>query len=271
MEQGKRPIVLTIAGSDSGGGAGIQADLKTFEAHRVFGTSVVVAVTAQNTLGVRAVHPIPLDVVQAQLDAVADDLPPLAVKTGMLATRELVLLVAAAIKARGWTQFVLDPVMVSSSGSSLLSEDAVEAVREKLVPLAHCVTPNLYEAEILTGIRVHDPATMVAAGEALLKMGAQNALIKGGHLESDIVVDILVTPTGVERHSQSRLLTRATHGTGCTLSAAITAWLARDVPISEAVELAVGYVQDAIRNAPGLGSGYGPLQHAIEDGEENPI
>lgn len=265
MESGIRPIALTIAGSDSGGGAGIQGDLKTFEAHRVFGTSVVVAVTAQNTLGVRAVHPIPVEVVQAQLDAVAEDLPPLAVKTGMLATRELVEVVARAIGARGWSNFVLDPVMVSTSGASLLDDDAIEAIREELVPLALCVTPNLHEAAILTGLPVHDPATMVAAGEALLAMGARHALIKGGHLESDIVVDILVTPHGVERHSQSRLLSRSTHGTGCALSAAITAWLARDVPISEAVELAIGYVQDAIRHAPGLGAGHGPLWHGVEE------
>ena len=265
MEPGTRPIALTIAGSDSGGGAGIQGDLKTFAAHQVFGTSVVVAVTAQNTLGVRAVHPIPADVVQAQLDAVAEDLPPQAVKTGMLATRELVLLVAEALAIRQWSNYVLDPVMVSSSGAKLLTDDAVEAVRRHLVPLALCVTPNLHEAELLTGQPVNDPASMVAAGEALVAMGAGNALIKGGHLESDILVDILVTPDGVERFSQSRLLTRSTHGTGCALSAAITAWLARDVPLSEAVELAVGYVQDAIRNAPGLGAGFGPLWHGVEE------
>lgn len=268
MESGTRPIALTIAGSDSGGGAGIQGDLKTFAAHRVFGTSVVVAVTAQNTLGVRAVHPIPADVVQAQIDALAEDLPPQAVKTGMLATRELVLLVAEALAGRQWSNYVLDPVMVSSSGAKLLTDDAVDAVRLRLVPLALCITPNLHEAEILTGMRVHDPATMVAAGEALLAMGARNALIKGGHLESDILVDILVTPHGVERFTQSRLLSRSTHGTGCALSAAITAWLTRDVPISEAVELAVGYVQDAIRNAPGLGAGFGPLWHGVEEDEE---
>jgi hydroxymethylpyrimidine/phosphomethylpyrimidine kinase len=268
VEPGKRPIALTIAGSDSGGGAGIQGDLKTFAAHRVFGTSVVVAVTAQNTLGVRAVHPIPGEVVQAQLDAVAEDLPPQAVKTGMLATRELVLLVAEALATRQWSNYVLDPVMVSSSGARLLTDDAMEAVRHHLVPLALCITPNLHEAEMLTGLPVHDPATMVAAGEALLAMGARNALIKGGHLESDILVDILVTPDGVERFSQSRLLTRSTHGTGCALSAAITAWLARDVPINEAVELALGYVQDAIRNAPGLGGGIGPLWHGVEEESE---
>ncbi|HEX5634530.1 MAG TPA: bifunctional hydroxymethylpyrimidine kinase/phosphomethylpyrimidine kinase, partial [Gemmatimonadales bacterium] len=180
MTSGQAHIALTIAGSDSGGGAGIQADLKTFEAWGVFGTSAVVAITAQNTLGVRAVHPVPLHVVTAQLDALAEDLPPEALKTGMLATRELVLLVAEAIADRGWTRYVLDPVMVATSGDRLLDADAVSAVRDRLVPLAACVTPNLDEAELLVGVPVRDPKAMQRAGEALVALGAGAALVKGG-------------------------------------------------------------------------------------------
>lgn len=263
MTSGRARIALTIAGSDSGGGAGIQADLKTFEAWGVFGTSAVVAITAQNTLGVRAVHAIPPDMIRAQLDALADDLPPDAVKSGMLATRELVLLVAEALAARGWRRYVLDPVMVATSGDRLLDADAVEAVRTRLVPLAACVTPNLDEAELLVGFPVRDPDAMERAGQALLALGAGAALVKGGHLPGDELVDLLVTPQGTTRFARPRLATRATHGTGCTLSAAITAGLARDLPLDAAVPRALDYLQAAMRAAPGLGGGNGPVRHGV--------
>ncbi len=260
---GSRRIALTIAGSDSGGGAGIQADLKTFAAWEVYGTSVIVAITAQNTLGVTAVHPVPGEVIAAQLMAVADDLPPDACKSGMLATRELVELVATSIGARGWRQYVCDPVMVATSGDRLLDADAVDAVRTRLLPLALCVTPNLDEAEILTGRTVRTPDAMADAGKALLDLGARAALVKGGHLDSDILVDILVTADGVERYTRPRLHTRATHGTGCTLSAAITAALALGHDLHHAVPQALDYLQAAIRAAPGLGAGHGPVWHGI--------
>lgn len=265
MEDGTRRIALTIAGSDSGGGAGIQADLKTFAAWECYGTSVIVAITAQDTLGVRAVHPVPPGIIAAQLDAVGDDLPPDACKTGMLATRPLVELVADAIATRRWSRYVLDPVMVATSGDRLLDADAVDAVRTRLLPLAAIVTPNLDEAEMLTGITVRDPEAMVEAGERLLGLGAQAALVKGGHLASDILVDVLVTPGAIERFTRPRLATRATHGTGCTLSAAITAGMALGRPLESAVEGALRYLQAAIRAAPGLGRGQGPVWHGVTD------
>ncbi len=261
---GSRRIALTIAGSDSGGGAGIQADLKTFAAWEVYGTSVIVAITAQNTLGVTAVHPVPGEVIAAQLIAVADDLPPDACKSGMLATRELVELVAASIGARGWQRYVCDPVMVATSGDRLLDFDAVSAVRDRLLPLAACVTPNLDEAEILTGRSVRTPDAMADAGKALLDLGARAALVKGGHLESDILVDVLVTPEGIERYTRPRQHTRATHGTGCTLSAAITASLALGNDLERAVPDALSYLQAAIHAAPGLGGGNGPVWHGVK-------
>jgi hydroxymethylpyrimidine/phosphomethylpyrimidine kinase len=259
----KRPIALTIAGSDSGGGAGIQADLKTFQAFGCFGTSALVAVTAQNTLGVTGVHLVPLEMITAQLDALAEDLPPAALKSGMLANREIVELVSVQLAARGWDRYVLDPVMVASSGDRLLDANAVIAIRDRLLPLAACVTPNLDEAELLTGLAVRNPDAMVTAGTALLDLGARSALVKGGHLDSDIMVDVLVTPGHVERFTRTRLATRATHGTGCTLSAAIAAGLAQDRDIDTAVREAIGYLQAAIRAAPGLGQGNGPVDHDV--------
>lgn len=259
MEDGKHRIALTIAGSDSGGGAGLQADGRTFTAFGCHAVSVVTAVTAQNTLGVHAVHPVPVDIVRAQLDAVADDLPPDACKSGMLATRENVEAAAAAIAAHGWSRYVLDPVLASSSGDSLLAGDAVDAMCRQLMPLALCVTPNLDEAEQLTGLVVRDGEAMVTAAHALLEMGARTVLVKGGHLASDILVDILVTPTRVERFRRARIHSRGTHGTGCTLSAALTALLARGMSVDDAVPPALRYVETAIRAAPGLGRGIGPL------------
>lgn len=256
-------IALTIAGSDSGGGAGIQADLKTFQQFGVFGTSVIVALTAQNTRGVRAVHPVPADFVQAQLDAVADDLPPAAVKTGMLATPALVSQVAEAIATQGWTRYVLDPVMVATSGDRLLSREAEATVREELVPLAMIVTPNLEEAAILAGLPVEHEAGMIAAGQRLLELGATAALVKGGHLPGEALVDILVSAEGVERFTHRRIATTSTHGTGCTLSAAIAAGLARGDALREAVANGLDYLHRAIAAAPGLGGGHGPVHHGV--------
>jgi hydroxymethylpyrimidine/phosphomethylpyrimidine kinase len=263
VADGTRRIALSIAGSDSGGGAGIQADLKTFHAFGCYGTTAITAVTAQNTLGVHAVHAIPLPIITAQLDALAGDLPPHALKTGMLATRDVVELVADQLGKHQWPHVVVDPVMVSSTGDRLLDANAIIAVRDRLLPNAGCVTPNLDEAELLTGLTVRDPEAMVGAGQALLDLGARAALMKGGHLASDILVDVLVTPDGVERFTRTRLATRATHGTGCTLSAAIAAGLAlgRELPV--AVSDAIDYLQRAIRAAPGLGAGNGPVEHGV--------
>jgi hydroxymethylpyrimidine/phosphomethylpyrimidine kinase len=254
-------IALTIAGSDSGGGAGIQADLKTFHQFGVFGTSAVVAITAQNTRGVRGVHPVPLDLVRSQLAAVADDLPPHAVKTGMLATAALVQGVASAIAAHAFPNIVVDPVMVASSGDRLLDENAVETVSDLLLPVAHLVTPNQHEAELLTGMEITTIDDMIGAGKQLLSRGARAALIKGGHLPGPTVVDVLVTANATRRFEHARIDTSSTHGTGCTLSAAIAAGLALDRSLDDAVEHALAYVHRAIATAPGLGSGHGPLNH----------
>lgn len=254
-------IALTIAGSDSGGGAGIQADLKTFHQFGVFGTSAIVALTAQNTRGVRAVYPVPGDMVRQQLDAIAEDLPPDAVKTGMLATTALVNLAAEAIRVHKWKQYVLDPVMVASSGDRLLDVDAEHAIRAVLLPLAALITPNLDEAGILAGFPVRDEAGMIRAGLALLDAGAGAALIKGGHGEGPEVVNLLVTREGVERFAKPRLESTSTHGTGCTLSAAVTAGLALGNDLASSVRAAVDFVHRAIESAPGLGGGHGPLNH----------
>lgn len=255
------PIALTIAGSDSGGGAGIQADLKTFHAFGVFGTSALTAVTAQNTLGVRAVHAIPEDIVWAQIEAVAADLPPAATKTGMLATRALVTLVARAIDTFHLTPYVLDPVMVATSGDRLLDEDAESAVRDLLVPRATVVTPNAHEAALLTGHPLRTPDDLVRAGERLLALGARAALVKGGHLDGPELVDALVSGEGVRLWRWPRLATRNTHGTGCTLSAAIAAGLAQGRALEEAVDAALTFVHRALETAPPLGRGHGPLDH----------
>ena len=257
-------IALTIAGSDSGGGAGIQADLKTFHQFGVFGTSAIVALTAQNTLGVRAVHAVPGTMVAAQLDALADDLPPAALKTGMLADAELVRLVAAAVRRHAWAPLVVDPVMVATSGDRLLTGEAEAVLRDELLPLAAVVTPNLDEAEILVGFPVRDLATMEEAGRALIALGAGAALVKGGHLDGDELTDVLVTGSGVRHHPRPRVRTTSTHGTGCTLSAAITAGLALGRPLDRSVADALDFVARAIATAPGLGSGHGPLNHRAE-------
>ena len=257
------PIALTIAGSDSGGGAGIQADLKTFHAFGVFGTSALTAVTVQNTLGVSGVHPIPVGVVRAQIAAVAEDLPPAACKTGMLATAELVRAVAESIREHRLPNFVLDPVMVATSGDPLLASDAVRTIAEELLPLATLVTPNLPEASILVGEPVEDEAGMRRAAEALVGMGASAALIKGGHLGGGEVADVLWDGREWRVWRRPRIETRHTHGTGCTLSAAVAAGLAHGRPLARAVEDALDYVARAIAAAPGLGAGYGPLNHFV--------
>ena len=254
-------IALTIAGSDSGGGAGIQADLKTFAAHGVFGTSALTAVTAQNTLGVTDVHVLPVSIVRAQIDAVIADLGADAVKIGMLATADIIAAVAEAIDAHQLRPVVLDPVMVAKGGSRLLEQDAVEAMKSVMLPRCAIVTPNLAEAEVLTNATVRDEAAMERAARVLVDAGAGAALVKGGHLEGGRIADILWTEGRRHTFTATRIETPHTHGTGCTLSSAIAAHLALGQPMVKAVELAIGYVRDAIAAAPGLGKGRGPLDH----------
>jgi len=257
-------VALTIAGSDSGGGAGIQADLKTFHQFGVFGTSVVTAITAQNTRGVSRVFPVPAELLEAQLEAVAEDLRPAATKTGMLGTRELVEVAAAGIAAHRLPNYVLDPVMAASSGDRLLERDAERAVAERLVPLATLVTPNLDEARILVEQDVRTPEEMEAAGRALVQMGAQAALVKGGHLSGTEIVDVLVRAGGARPFRHARIETTSTHGTGCTLSAGIAAGLARGASLDQAAAAALDFVHRAIQWAPRLGSGHGPLNHFVD-------
>ena len=251
---------LTIAGSDSGGGAGIQADLKTFAAHGVFGMSAITAVTAQNTLTVTHSLALPPDLVVAQIDAVTADLPVHAVKIGMLANAVIVDAVAASLERPRLSPVVLDPVMIAKGGAPLLADDAVHALRSRLLPLATLVTPNAPEAQVLTGRAVTTIAELRDAARALLDFGASAAMVKGGHLEGP-AVDVLATPDSVVELHADRVATRHTHGTGCTLSAAIAARLALGDDLASAVAQAKAYVERAIRQAPGLGHGHGPLQH----------
>jgi hydroxymethylpyrimidine/phosphomethylpyrimidine kinase len=255
------PVALTIAGSDSSGGAGIQADLKTFHALGVFGTSALTAITVQNTTGVKAVHAIPADIVRGQIHAVASDLPVAAVKTGMLATKSLVTLVADAIRDENLRNYVLDPVMVATSGHRLLDEDAEAAIIDELLPLCTIVTPNLDEAEILTGSKIRTVEEMHTAAESLVGEGAQSALIKGGHLAGDEAVDVLYDGGEFYVFRKPRVDTTSTHGTGCTLSAAIAAGLAKGNDLRSSVERALDFVHRAIATAPALGAGHGPLNH----------
>jgi len=259
-------IALTIAGSDSGGGAGIQADLKTFQRFGVFGTSAITAITAQNTRGVTRWEPVAADVVRAQIDAVAEDLTPAALKTGMLGNAAVASSVAASIKERAFRNYVLDPVMVATSGDALFERDTIDVIRRELIPLASLVTPNLHEAAILTGEKIEDEDAMAHAAELIVtEMGAQAVLIKGGHLEAgDRVVDILYDGD-VRAFRGKRIDTTNTHGTGCTLSAAIVAQLANGESVHAAVRRAIDYVHNAIATAPGLGSGHGPLNHLADD------
>ncbi len=252
------PVVLTIAGSDSSGGAGIQADLKTFAAHGCYGASAITAITAQNTLAVRAVHCCPPAIISAQIAAVLDDLPVRAIKTGMLGDRAAVDVVADALWGSA-RSLVIDPVLTSSSGRALLEDDAVDLLLDRLLPLASLLTPNLPEAARLAGCDVDDGG--LRAARLLLKRGARAVLVKGGHGTSDVVVDLLVTPDGSRRFESPRLRSRHTHGTGCTLSAAIAARLALGQGLDDAVEGAIAYVHTAIARAPGLGAGDGPLHH----------
>jgi hydroxymethylpyrimidine/phosphomethylpyrimidine kinase len=252
---------LTIAGSDSGGGAGIQADLKTFAAHNVFGTSAITAVTAQNTLGVTMWRAVATDLVTAQIEAVAGDIGADAVKIGMLATAAVVEAVAAAIAELDLPHVVVDPVMVAKGGDRLLEEEAVAAIRTELLPRAHIVTPNVPEAEVLSGVTIRSIDDMRAAGERILKLGPRVVLVKGGHLDGPESVDIACTAHGTFELRGPRIATRHTHGTGCTLSSAIAANLALGLDDHAALTRAREYLEGAIRHAPGIGQGHGPLGH----------
>ena len=255
------PVALSIAGSDSGAGAGIQADLKTFAALGVYGVTVITAITAQNTVGVRAVQEVDAGVIAAQLDAVAEDFSIAALKTGMLSSAVIIDVVAAGIKGHRLGPLIVDPVMVAKSGDRLLREDAVDALRRRLLPLANVVTPNIPEAAVLSGRTIRTREDRVAAARAIMQLGAQAVVIKGGHTEDDPIVDLLVDGQGVHEYPAPRIVTTSTHGTGCTFSAAITAALAAGLDLARAVAEARDYVSRALASAPALGHGHGPLNH----------
>ncbi len=258
------PIALTIAGSDSGGGAGIQADLKTFAALGVYGASVITALTAQNTRGVRGVHPVPPDMVTAQLDAVFDDLAVGAVKIGMVASRGLIEAIAAGLKRWRPADVVLDPVMVATSGDKLLAEDAVDGLRRLLIPLAALITPNLPEAAALLGETIATSEAAIAdQGRRLLALGCPAVLIKGGHGEGAESTDYLITRDVTLPLTAPRLATRNTHGTGCTLSSAVAAGLAKGEKLESAVRNAKIFINEAIAAADRftVGHGHGPVHH----------
>ncbi|MEM1388681.1 MAG: bifunctional hydroxymethylpyrimidine kinase/phosphomethylpyrimidine kinase [Pseudomonadota bacterium] len=257
------PIALTIAGSDSGGGAGIQADLKTFSALSVYGASVICALTAQNTRAVTMVEAASPAMIKAQIDAVFDDLDVRAVKLGMIGGVEAIEAVAQGLDAQD-VPVVLDPVMVAKSGDRLLPDDAVDRLAQMLIPRASLLTPNLPEAAALLSQEVADtPEQMRAQGEALIALGAKAVLMKGGHGHGETCIDLLIMPAGVIEFTATRLATKNTHGTGCTLSAAIAAGLAKGLSLQDAVGQAHRYLQRAILAADGLGvgHGHGPVHH----------
>jgi hydroxymethylpyrimidine/phosphomethylpyrimidine kinase len=260
----RTPRVLAVGGSDSGGGAGIQADLKTLTALGVYGATAITALTAQNTLGVHGVREVEPAFVELQMRVVLDDIGADVVKTGMLASRAIVEVVARTLRSLSPRPLlVLDPVLVAKGGARLLATDAERALVEELVPLATVVTPNAPELEALVGMPVSTLAEGRAAGERLLERGAAAVLVKGGHLDSgDEVVDQLVTSGGVVEVRGPRIETRSTHGTGCTLASATAAYLARGERLEDAVRLGRAYVEAALRRAPGLGAGHGPLGHS---------
>jgi hydroxymethylpyrimidine/phosphomethylpyrimidine kinase len=256
------PAALTIAGSDSGGGAGLQADLKAFQAHGVFGLSVVTAVTAQNTRAVTAAYDLPPAMVTAQLDAVAEDIRIDVVKTGMLSSAPLIGAVADGIARHGLGPVVVDPVMISKSGYALLRSDAVAALTRRMLPLARIVTPNAHEAEALAGFPVKTLDDARRAAVAIRVLGPQAVLVKGGHLEGEAdAVDVLVDDEGEALFRAERIETPHTHGTGCTYASAIAANLAKGYPLREAVGRAKRYLTEAIRHGLPLGAGHGPTHH----------
>jgi hydroxymethylpyrimidine/phosphomethylpyrimidine kinase len=253
--------VLIIAGSDSGGGAGMQADIKTVTALGGYAASAITAITVQNTLGVTGVHPIPAEVIEAQASAVLDDIGADAIKTGMLGDVATVEAVARVLDSARGVPAVIDPVMVAKGGASLLASEAVEAVRTLLIPRAALLTPNAPEAQALTGLTAETTDDLRRAGEALLELGARAVLMKGGHIASGRVVDLLIIRDGETVFEGERIETRHTHGTGCTLASACATGLAQGMDLTAAVARAWNYVHEAMLRAPGFGAGHGPLDH----------
>lgn len=260
---------LTIAGSDSGGGAGIQADLKTFQELKVFGMSALTAVTAQNTLGVQGVYPMSPSAVAEQIESVASDIGVDAVKTGMLFDSSIIHTVAEKIRKFGWEQVVVDPVMIAKGGAPLLQQEAMKALKEELLPLAKVVTPNIPEAEAITGIAITTMEERQLAARKLSELGVKYVVIKGGHDDTeDEAIDLLFDGTSFTYFTSKKIETKHTHGTGCTFAAAVAASLAQGQTVEEAVQVAKDFIQAAIEKNLGLGHGHGPTNHwAYKEGK----
>ena len=255
--------VLSIAGSDCSGGAGIQADIKTISAHKLYAMSVLTALTAQNTLGVKAVMEIPAEFIAKQLDSVFEDIVPDSVKIGMTSCQAVIAVIADRLTAYGANHIVVDPVMVSTSGCRLIAEHAIDTLKQKLLPLAEIITPNIPEAEVLSGITIKDERDMVTAGKLLCQRYGCAVLVKGGH-RSDNATDILCRRGEVVRFCAERVDNPNTHGTGCTLSSAIASYLAMGLPLAESVQNAKAYLLGALKAGLNLGKGAGPLEHGYK-------
>jgi len=258
---GPIPSVMTIAGSDSGGGAGIQADLKTFSALRVFGTTAITSITSQNTVRVNDVYNIPIKHLESQIVAVFDDINILAVKTGMLATSDIISVVCSSLKKYNVSKLVVDPVMVAKDGSRLLQKQAISSLITELIPISYVITPNVPEAEDLVSMKINNIKDMYNAADKIYKLGAKNVVIKGGHLAGKKSIDVFYNGTEYFEFSTTRVNTSNTHGSGCTFAAAITAFLAYEIPLIDAVKKAKIYVSQALSTDFKVGHGHGPLNH----------
>ena len=255
--------VLIIAGSDSSGGAGIQADIKTVTALGSYATTAVTAVTAQNTKGVKKINSIPSKVVQKQITMILDDIGTHAVKIGMLQNTSIIISVYKILKKYKLRNIVLDPVMVAKGGEKLINNNSIKHLKKLLLPLCHLVTPNISEAEVLTGYSISSKEDMIKAAKKILNMGPKNVLLKGGHLNNNMIFDILATKKEIKVFKKRKIRTRNTHGTGCTLSSALAACLSQKKNIFKSCDISIRYVHKAIASAPGYGKGFGPLNHLV--------
>ena len=253
------PKVLIIAGSDSGGGAGIQADIKAITFFKGFAMTAITAVTAQNTIGVQSIHPIPGTIVIDQINSVIEDLSPDIIKIGMLTDLDIINFISENLESY---KIILDPVMVATSGDVLVNDDVINSIKVKLLEKSFLITPNIYEAEILTGKKINSFQDQLEIGEELVKMGSKNVLVKGGHGNSDTIYDVLICADGNQHIFESKKIkSKNTHGTGCTLASAIATNIAKKIDVKESIKTSIEYVQNGIRNAPEFGSGNGPIRH----------
>ena len=253
------PKVLIIAGSDSGGGAGIQADIKTTSFFKGYAMTVVTAITAQNTIGVQSIYPLPKQIVIDQINSINNDLTPDVIKIGMLADEEIIEYISMNISNH---KIILDPVMVATSGDVLVSDEIINSIKDKLINKSFLITPNIYEAEILSKMKINNLENQIESGIKLLKLGCKNVLIKGGHGNSDNINDVLITSDGDEHIFKSdKIISTNTHGTGCSLASAIATNLGQGINIKESIKISIDYVQNGIKNAPDFGSGNGPIRH----------